>query len=368
MARKSEIRKLVEAFELVLNEEDEAADELMHQYFVSLARRINEELEDEEIAEDSLDYDMEDDLTDEIRRDRDEIRSEEGVAEDGEEEFGDMDYDDESGEAEFDVDMGAEDDGLGGEADLGDLIVGVEDAFNELKSEFERLSGENLEGGEFDDEGGMEFDGEMDYEGEDDMDDMDDMDYEGGDMETEESMYEDDEEDLDEEDKDELDEDKDEELDEEDDEELDEKKDEDLDEDDDEDLDESIALSKVAAPSNSEGQEVGKGSSFATNSRSVNNQKGTGPLKTTDAKAVSSSGGEYKGHSRQTAKPYPGAGGSPKDMGAPDNMVKGKAKSAQKKTSGFPENNKTAKEVGTGKGGKGSGETQTKSLIGKKVR
>ena len=364
MSNKSEIRKLIEAFELVLNEEDEAADELMHQYFVSLARRINEELEDDEISEDSLDYDMEDDLTGEIRSDMDEIESEEGVVED------EMDYEGD-GEAEFDVDMGM-DAGEGGEADLGDLIVSVEDAFNELKAEFERLSGEDLDGGDmdYDDEGGM------DYEGGDDMDDMD---YEGGDddtdgmdydseEETEESMFEDDDEDLDKDKDEELDEKKDEELDE-DEEELDEEKDEDLDEEDDkEEVDESVALSSVAAPSNAEGKEIGAGGTFTTNTRSINNQKGTGPLKTTDAKAVTSTGGEHKGHSRQTAKPYPGAGGSPKDMGAPDNMVKGKAKSSQKKQgSGYPGNNKGAKEVGTGKGGKGAA-TNDKSLIGKKVR
>ena len=355
---KSEIRKLIEAFELVLNEEDEAADELMHQYFVSLARRINEELEDDEISEDSLDYDMEDDLTGEIRSDMDEIESEEGVVED------EMDYEGD-GEAEFDVDMGM-DAGEGGEADLGDLIVSVEDAFNELKAEFERLSGEDLNG---DDEMGMDYDGEddmdMDYEG-DGEEDMDNMDYDNGEEETEESMFEDDDDDLDEEDKDELDEKKDEELDEED-EELDEEKDEDLDEDkDDEDLDESVALSSVAAPSNDEGKEIGAGGTFTTNTRSVNNQKGTGPLKTTDAKAVTSTGGQHTGHNRQTAQKYPGAGGSPKDMGASDNMVKGKAK-GKKEGSGYPKNNAGAKEVGTGKGGKGAA-TNDKSLIGKRVR
>ncbi len=352
MSNKSEIRKLIEAFELVLNEEDEAADELMHQYFVSLARRINEELEDEEIAEDSLDYDMEDDLTGEIRSDMDEIESEEGVAEDDDMEYGgegDMEGDVE-GDMEFDMEMGAE----GGEADLGDLIVSVEDAFNELKSEFERLSGEDLDGGD------MEYGGEgdMDYEGDEDMDDMDyedggdmDMDYEGSEEETEESMFEDDDEDLDEEDKDELDEEKDEDLDE---------------NDDDEDLDESVALSSVAAPSNSEGKEIGAGGTFTTNTKSINNLKGTGNLKDTSAKAVMSTGGEHKGYNKETAPKYPGAGGNPKDMGAPDNMVKGKAK-GKKEGSGYPANNKGAKEVGTGKGGKGAA-TNDKALIGKKVR
>ena len=353
MSNKSEIRKLIEAFELVLNEEDEAADELMHQYFVSLARRINEELEDEEISEDSLDYDMEDDLTGEIRSDMDEIESEEGVAEEG-----DMDYDDESGEAEFDIDMGAE----GGEADLGDLIVSVEDAFNELKAEFERLSGEDLNG----DEMSMDYDdnGDMDYEGDGDMDDMDydngEEDYDNGEEETEESMFEDDDED----DKDELDEEKDKDLDEDEDE-LDEEKDKDLDEDEDE-LDESVALSSVAAPTNAEGHEIGAGGTFTTNTKSINNLKGTGNLKDTSAKPVMSTGGETKGHSRQTAKPYPGAGGSPKDMGAPDNMVKGKAK-GKKEGAGYPKSNKGQKEIGTGKGGKGAA-TNDKSLIGKKVR
>ena len=82
--------------------------------------------------------------------------------------------------------------------------------------------------------------------------------------------------------------------------------------------------------------------------------------------AVTSTGGELKGYAKETAPKYPGAGGSPKDMGAPDNMVKGKAK-GKKEGSGYPQNNKGSKEVGTGKGGKGAA-TNDKALIGKKVR
>lgn len=356
MSNKSEIRKLVEAFELVLNEEDEAADELMHQYFVSLARRINEELEDEEISEDSLDYDMEDDLTSEIESDMDEIESEEGVSEDDDE----MGYGDDEGEMEFDMDMG-DMEGEGDEmSDLGDLIVSVEDAFEELKRSFERIQGEELNG---DDEYGDDM-GDMDmgdYGDNNDMgtDDMDDMDVDYGEEETEESMFEDDDEELDEDDE-ELDEGKD-------DEDLDEEKDEDLDEEKDDELDESVELSKVTVPANKEGVEAGAGGSFTTNTRSVENRKGSGPLKGTDANANMSTGGVHSGYAKQTAPKYPGAGGSPKDMGAPDNMVKGKTKSSQKKTSGFPENNKGQKEVGTGKGGKGAA-TNDKALIGKKVR
>ena len=128
-------------------------------------------------------------------------------------------------------------------------------------------------------------------------------------------------------------------------------------EDDDESLEEAAELTKVAAPKNAEGHEVGKGPSFATNTQSIT--KGQGPLKGTDAKANMSTGGETSGH-----KPISNPKGvTPKDMGNPDNTVSSGNKVRKQKA-------KAPKPVEggeVGSGGKNRG-VDRKSIISKKVR
>ena len=317
------IKKLREAFEMLLNEEDNASAELMHEYFVGLARKVNEDLQDAELDEAELDF------GNEVEDDMDEIDAEEGVTDfdddggfDADEE---MDFDGEEGsEMDFDADEAPED-------ELQDLA----DAFDDLKAQFDAIVGDDMGddmGGDFPDDGAMDMDDDMDGDFADDIgSDFGDEDDDGFDLDLGESV--DDDEDLDEA-----------------------KDDDDCDDDDSEDLDEAVDLEKVSAPSNTEGNEVGTGGSFAVNK--TQNIKGQGPLKSGTAKAITTTGGEAKGY-----KPLNQQGGAKaKDMnGVSDNKIKGKVKSSQKKVTHKP---KEGGDVGNGK----TRGVEKKTLINKKVR
>jgi hypothetical protein len=128
----SNIKKLEEALELMINEEDEACDKAMHEFCVGLARKINERFEDEELEEVDMEDDLVDDMdssSDDVEDTMDEIDSEEGVIENDEEEdfgseeegdldsegdledFDDLESDDsEMDSDELDMDMDSDDD------------------------------------------------------------------------------------------------------------------------------------------------------------------------------------------------------------------------------------------------------------------
>jgi hypothetical protein len=156
--------KFEKLIDLVLNEDQERADQLFHEIIVEKSREIYESLMDEE----QIDEDMTSGLLDEIEME------EEGM--DGMMEDGDEFIDDEEIDGDFDTDgdleMGAEDDLEAGEedfddmeadaedmegdeADLEDRVVDLEDKLDELMAEFEAQMGahEEEEGEEEEEEG-----------------------------------------------------------------------------------------------------------------------------------------------------------------------------------------------------------------------
>jgi hypothetical protein len=191
----SKYEKLIE---YIVNEQDEKARELFHQLVVERSRQIYESLIDEEdLAE--IGGDEVEDLVDEISTD------EEGMLEaEDEDEDAEMDMDDaedDMDDAEMDMDD-AEDDmddaemdmddhhaDMGGNEELEDRIMDLEDSLDELKREFEELMGQGDDdmGGDMD----MDMDADADMGGDMDMDaDADMGDDEMNPMPEEMQMYE----------------------------------------------------------------------------------------------------------------------------------------------------------------------------------
>jgi len=168
--------KFEQMLEHLVNEESDKAKELFHQLVVEKSREIYENiLADDFTTEEEVD---EDEAVEEAKdKDKDDEDMEEsfGFAEgDDEEDTGDIGGD--AGDDfvdDIDAEGGDEGDeeGMGGEGDIEDRVVDLEDALDDLRAEFEALMGDE-EGGGMDDMGG------------DDMGDM-------GDMDDEEEMPED---------------------------------------------------------------------------------------------------------------------------------------------------------------------------------
>jgi hypothetical protein len=166
--------KFEQMLEHLINEDSDKAKELFHQLVVEKSREIyenilaedftTEEAEEEELDEEAAEDDEE---LEEAAEDDEEMDESFGFAEGGDEE----DSGDIGGDAgdDFvdDIDAGDEGDeeGMGGEGDIEDRVVDLEDALDDLRAEFEALMGD--EGG--DDMGGDDMGG-------DDMGGMDDMD------------------------------------------------------------------------------------------------------------------------------------------------------------------------------------------------
>jgi hypothetical protein len=164
--------KFEQMLEHLINDESDKAKELFHQLVVEKSREIYENI----LAEDfqtEADGDEEDDeeLDEAKNKDEDDEEMEEsfGFAE-GEDEDGDI-----GGDAGDDMidDLEAGDEGdeedMGGDDDIEDRVVDLEDALDELKAEFEALMGDDMG----DDDMGDMGDDDM---GDDDMDmDMDKM-------------------------------------------------------------------------------------------------------------------------------------------------------------------------------------------------
>lgn len=156
--------------EHIINDEEDAARELLHDIVVQTSRQIYNEMaaedeheeedeEKEEVEEGAFGEaggDMSDDMIDDVEAD------EEGISmDDAGNELGDeMGMDDEAGDME---------DGEEGEDELEDRVVDLEAALDELKAEFDQLMGQEMNEPEHSD---------MDMGG----DDMGDMDMGGDDM------------------------------------------------------------------------------------------------------------------------------------------------------------------------------------------
>ena len=155
-------KKIEQVLDLLINEEHEAASDLLHSVIVDKARGLYEELVDEDFGDDEKS-----DFADEIEADDSEIDSEE----EGDAEFGDEDDAEDAPEEE----------------EIEDRVEDLESEFAELKAEFDALVGDEMGEPEHDD---MEM-GDLDMDG--------DMDVAVADDEVEvEGMYEEDVDDLDE--------------------------------------------------------------------------------------------------------------------------------------------------------------------------
>ena len=165
--------KFEQMLEHLVNEESDKAKELFHQLVVEKSREIYENI----LADDfQTEEDEEDEEAVEEAKDEDDEDMEEsfGFAE-GDDEM-DSDAGDIGGDAgdDFvsDIDAGDEGDeeGMGGEGDIEDRVVDLEDALDDLRAEFEALMGDE-EGGDM---GGMDAMGGDDMGGMDAMGGMDD--------------------------------------------------------------------------------------------------------------------------------------------------------------------------------------------------
>jgi hypothetical protein len=160
--------KFEQMLEHLIADEQEKAKELFHQLVVEKSRQIYENIlsedfneakdEDEEDLDEAADEEDED-LDETADKDDEEVDESFGFAEGGdeEEEGGDVGgdaSDDFIGDIDGDDDMGGDDMGDG---DIEDRVMDLEDALDELKSEFEKIMG----GEEGDDMGGMDDMGDM---------------------------------------------------------------------------------------------------------------------------------------------------------------------------------------------------------------
>ena len=163
--------KFEQMLEHLVNEETDKAKELFHQLVVEKSREIYETILSEDFNE----------AKEEDEDDLDEATEEDDEEEDMDESFGFAEADDEmdsdagdiGGDAGddlvHDIDAGGDEgdeEGMGGEGDIEDRVVDLEDALDDLRAEFEALMGDEAGEGH-DDMGG------------DDMGGMDDM---GGEM------------------------------------------------------------------------------------------------------------------------------------------------------------------------------------------
>jgi hypothetical protein len=162
--------KYEQLIEYIINEQEDKARELFHQIVVEKSRDIYESLIDEQDLEEVGGNEVES-MVDEITGDEqgmqeaedDDMGDDEGDDMDGGDDMGDDDMDMDGGDDDMGMD-GGDDMGMDGGDDMENRVMDLEDALDELKSEFDALMG----GG---DDMGMDdgMDMGMDDEGDEDM-------------------------------------------------------------------------------------------------------------------------------------------------------------------------------------------------------
>ena len=149
-------KQLEKVLELLLAEDTAKAAEVHHQIIVEMARKIYEQIVDEESDDDDVGGDASEDFTDKIESHEDEIDADE----------------ENNGEASDDDEMFGDDEETGG--DVEDRVEDLEDQLEALRAEFDALMGEEMDEPYHDDLG----DKIDDIQDQDDMDpDMGDDDY-----------------------------------------------------------------------------------------------------------------------------------------------------------------------------------------------
>jgi hypothetical protein len=168
--------KLEQVLEHLVHEEQDKAQELLHQFIVERARSIHEELmsdEDEVLEDDDFNPDeAEGEIESEEMFDGEDLDDEGEGDEDAMDDMDDMDMEDGDG--------GVGGDDFEGDDGLEDKISELESELEELRKEFEELQGDGEEGeGDEDADMDMEMDDEGEESGEDELDVDMEMDDEG---------------------------------------------------------------------------------------------------------------------------------------------------------------------------------------------
>ena len=181
----ADLNKFEEMLERLVNEDKDGAEELFHEIVVEKSRGIYENL-----LETDLDDEEVDEATDEEVDESDEDLEENFDLDEFEVEADPMDMggdpaDDMMGDMEPDADDHHAD--VGGEEELEDRVMDLEDALEDLKAEFDSMMGDDE--APADDEGGMDMDMDMDAddEGDDDEAEEEAMAFETTDEEVDEA-------------------------------------------------------------------------------------------------------------------------------------------------------------------------------------
>lgn len=150
--------KFEKLIDLIINEDQERAEQLFHEIVVEKSREIYESIIDEDMTTDLIDeISSEEEGMDDMMEDDDEFTADEEIDGDYDVE-GDMG--DEEVEFELDADEGEDHhDDVGGNEELEDRVVDLEDKLDELMAEFESMMGD--EGSDEDEEVDVEVDDEM---------------------------------------------------------------------------------------------------------------------------------------------------------------------------------------------------------------
>jgi len=172
-------KKIEQVLDLLINEEHDAASELLHSVIVEKARSMYEELVDEDFGGDAKE-----DFAADIAADKGEVEAEE-IYDDEEAKDGDV-------EADVDADAAVEvpaDGEVAGEEEVEDRVEDLEAQLAELRAEFDSLVGGDVEG-DVGVEGDVAVDGDMAVDAgvEGDVEVVDDVPVDG--EVAEEGMYE----------------------------------------------------------------------------------------------------------------------------------------------------------------------------------
>jgi len=124
-------KKFEQLIDLIINENEEQARALFHDIVVEKSREIYEGMMDDDMAEGHGMGGQVGGLLDEIEVE------EQGMAE-GEGEDDDLEFDSEEDEV-IDIEGGEDEEGMGGEEDLEDRVVDLEDKLDQLMAEFEDI-------------------------------------------------------------------------------------------------------------------------------------------------------------------------------------------------------------------------------------
>ena len=123
-------KKFEKLIDLIINENEEQASELFHDIVIEKSKAIYESIMEEEMMDD----DLEEGIGGQVGDLLDEINAEEqGVREEEEDEI-DID-------SEEVFDIGGDEDEFGGESEVEDAVIRIEDKLDELMAEFESIMG-----------------------------------------------------------------------------------------------------------------------------------------------------------------------------------------------------------------------------------